>query len=162
MRKTWIICVLLALGRAEIIDRVVAVVGSEPITWSDVVKEARLEAYFNGQPPPDPKADQRQALQRLIQQRLIRHEIKLAKLPPPEEAEVKTTLEGLGPVSAKPAAYSLNEQDPADYARRVAEINSFLKQRFRNDDREIDGWLKELRTRIRVTDLTEPQPSPDK
>ena len=73
MRKALTILALLAaLGRGEIIDRVAARVGSRVITRSEVEKEARLEAYFNRQPPPDKAADHSETLQRVIKQQLVR------------------------------------------------------------------------------------------
>ena len=42
----------LAPLRAEIVDRIVAVVGGRVITWSDLAREARYQAFLKGQPQP--------------------------------------------------------------------------------------------------------------
>ena len=127
-----------AAARGEIIDRVVAVVGRKVITWSEVQREARLEAYWNGQPPPAPLRARdpqfRDVLERLIQQLLIMHEMEQSNFPPADEAQAKKRLEALGPVSASPAAYGLKQQDLTDYGKRLATTARFLELRFNSPD----------------------------
>lgn len=150
-------------GRAEIVDRVMAVVGRDVITWSDLDREARLEAYFNGRPAPaatqgvssnQKPGEYREVLERLIEQRLAWREMDQSKVPLPDDGQVQKRLEQLqaglkgAPGGVRPADYGLREQDLLDYARRAERIDRFLKTRLQ--DREIDSWLKELRARARV------------
>ena len=162
-----------ASGRGEIIDRVVAVVGRQVITGSQVEREARLEAYFNGQPPPgaerpaaatrstasetaagdssavSPARPYADILQRLIDQRLIWYEMEQTKFPTPDDAEARKRLAQLEPSAArKPADYGLRESDLVEYARRVERLDRFLKLRLQ--ERDVDDWLKGLRSRVRV------------
>ncbi len=155
MRKTLTILALLAaLGRGEIIDGVVARVGNRVITRSEVEREARLEAYFNRQPPPAPGAGHKETLERLIRQQLVRHEMEQTKFPSAGEEQAKKRLQdlwqALGPAAAKPAAYGLQPADLADYSRRLADIDAFLELRFKKGDQEIEAWLKEVQALVKV------------
>jgi len=144
----------LAAGRAEIVDRIVALVGRDVITWSDLEREARLEAYFNGRPAPAAAnaktAEYRDVLERLIDQRLAGRELDQGKFPAPDDAQARKRLAQLqaGLKGARPADYGLREQDLLEYTRRVERIDGFLKSRLQ--DRDVDAWLKELRGRARV------------
>ena len=147
-----ILALLAALGRGEIIDRVAARVGTRVITSSEVEKEARLEAYFNRQPPPDKAAGHSETLQRLIKQQLVRQEMEQTKFPSAGEEQAKKRLQGLLPAAEpapKPADYGLRAEDLADYGRRLADIDAFLTLRFKSDQ-EIEVWLKEVQSRVKV------------
>ncbi len=179
--KPVIVVSLLVAGvlacRGEIIDRVAAIVGRQMITWSEVQREARLEAYFNGSPAPGRLADEspeyREVLERLIEQRLIRQEMDQARFPEADDSEAKEWLGHLGGVRAKPADYGLREADLLEYGRRLARTDKFLELRFNRsvtslvggqaapapalapapaneEQHEIDHWLKDLRARLGV------------
>ncbi|HVB28714.1 MAG TPA: hypothetical protein VNG91_02770, partial [Terriglobia bacterium] len=67
------IAILSAPAEAETLDRVVASIGNNAITRSDVVEEYRFERFLDGKPPVGtPGQDERQAvLGRLISQNLL-------------------------------------------------------------------------------------------
>ena len=53
--RTVLLLALVALPlRAEIVDRILAVVGNRVITWSDVVAEANYQAFLDSQEPVTP------------------------------------------------------------------------------------------------------------
>lgn len=160
------------VASGETIDRVAAVVGRQMITWSEVQREARLEAYFNGQPPPGRLEDQspeyRELLERLIQQRLIQHEMDQSRFPQAYEAESTEWLKKLRPTGVDPTDYDLREQDLMEYGKRLARTDRFLELRFARsvslpgprggstqepapeEEHEIEHWLRDLRGRLRV------------
>ena len=81
-----IILLLTAQGQggpatAEIIDKVVAVVGEGVITASEVEEQLRLEALFNRDPVDLSKEKRRHALTRLIDIRLVEREIVAKNFP---------------------------------------------------------------------------------
>ncbi|HYM10922.1 MAG TPA: hypothetical protein VEU62_09320 [Bryobacterales bacterium] len=172
MRKNWLaVFVLLGLAgalglRAEIIDRIVAVVGAQAITGSEVEREARLEAFFNGQPPPaglsGRSPEYRALLERVIEQRLIQREMEQTKFPPADDEQVKKRLQQLRPAAADPAKYSLREQDLIEYAGRIENTGRFLALRFpgtkQTADSELEAWLKDLRGSVGVRILEEEKP----
>ncbi len=173
-------CLLAAAlaGRGEIIDRVAAIVGRQMITWSEVQREARLEAYFNGQPAPGRLADRspefREVLERLIEQRMIQQEMDQARFPEADDSEAREWLkDNLGTINAKPADYGLREADVVEYGNRLARTDRFLELRFNRsvtslaaeahapapaneEQHEIDHWLKDLRARLGVR-ILEPE-----
>ena len=134
--RALLILLLLAVvpGQGEIIDRLAAVVARHPILWSGVEKEARLEAFFNRRPlpgrPAASDAESRAVLERLIQQRLIRHEMEQTQFPSAEDAQVKKWLQEQG-IPAAPRDYGLSEQDLADYARFQIDVLRFVDLRFK-------------------------------
>lgn len=64
-----------AAVRAEIIDRIAAAVGKQVITESQVTEEIRVTAFLDGKPADWTEPNRTRALNRLIDQTLIRHEI---------------------------------------------------------------------------------------
>ncbi len=123
-----VLAALQPLG-GEIIDGIAAVVARQAITRSEVEREARLEAFFQGQPPPD-AAFGEELLQRLIRQRLIAPEMEQTAFGA-SEAEVKRELDRMRPAGADPARHGLVETDLLDFVRRQFDTLRFLDQRFR-------------------------------
>src|SRR3954452_8778024 len=77
---------------AAVVDRVAVVVGNTVITETEVLQEARLEAFLN-QAPLDLSAQQRKtAAGRLVDQQLVRNEMRIGSYPPPTPAEVDSML----------------------------------------------------------------------
>jgi len=79
MRRMPIILVFVAglagAARAEIVDSMVASVGTTAIKHSDVIREIRLTAFMNHEKPDLRAASQKEAVNRLVDQALIRQEI---------------------------------------------------------------------------------------
>src|SRR5690242_21656333 len=86
------LCVAALPLRAEIIDRVVATVNGRPILLSDVDETARYEAFIEGKPVANiTQADVRGALDRLIDQELLRQQMgDLAPKLTDQELQAKT------------------------------------------------------------------------
>ena len=61
--------------RAEILDKVVAVVGKNVITLSEVAQQLRLESFINQRPADNSAQARSLALRRLIDQNLISQEM---------------------------------------------------------------------------------------
>jgi hypothetical protein len=126
-------------AQADIIDRVVAVVGQQAITASEVELHLRLEAMFDRE-PLDITADKRkQALQRLIAVRLIQSEAIMAGFLRTTAPEVQRRLEQskrelyLNGQSFEQALrqYDLREQDVSDFWRQVIGYERFKDFRFK-------------------------------
>ncbi|MBI4465134.1 MAG: SurA N-terminal domain-containing protein [Acidobacteria bacterium] len=86
--------------RAEIVDRILAVVGDQVVTWSDVMEEANYQAFLNGRQPPDSaeldrKENRQPILSRLIDQTLLAQAQKAFSFAPSENGEAKKRLEEL-------------------------------------------------------------------
>jgi hypothetical protein len=76
----------------DVLDRVAVVVGNTVITETEVIQEARLEAFLN-QASPDLTPDARRAAaDRLVNQQLVRNEMQVGAYPEPTDAEVDNAL----------------------------------------------------------------------
>jgi len=125
--------------QADIIDRVVAVVGQQAITASEVEQQLRREAMLNREPLDAADQKRRQALQRLIAVRLIQGEAIMAGFLRTSEAEVQRRLEQskqeryLNGLSFEAALkhYDLREQDVSDFWRQVIGYERFKDFRFK-------------------------------
>jgi hypothetical protein len=76
-RRAAILVLLIApvFAAAELVDRIAAIVGTNIVTLSDVLKQIRLTSLLNGTEPDYGAAARREAAQRLIEQMLIRREM---------------------------------------------------------------------------------------
>jgi hypothetical protein len=79
---------LLLLGSvlwgAGVVDRIAVVVGDSAITESELILDALLVEFVNGSRPDISREAKCKAAERLIDQELIRREIKLSEYPAPE------------------------------------------------------------------------------
>lgn len=87
-----------ALLRGEIVDRLVAVVGNRILAWSDVVREARYQAFLNGKEPPNAlplpaKETLAPLLGRLMDQSLLEQARTAFPFSPPQNGQTERRLE---------------------------------------------------------------------
>jgi hypothetical protein len=74
---------LLAAGRAAVVDRVAVVVGNQVFTESEVNEEVRLTEFLNQQPLDLSPQQRRAAAERLVDQQLLRNEMQMSNFPAP-------------------------------------------------------------------------------
>ncbi len=79
----------------QVLDRVAVVVGTTVITETEVIEEARLEAFLNQASLDISAAARRAAAERLVDQQLIRNEIRIGAYPQPTAAEIEDMLRNL-------------------------------------------------------------------
>ena len=80
---------------ADVLDRVAVVVGNNVITETEVRDEARLAAFLNQAAPDLGPAARRAAAERLVNQQLIRNEMRIGAYPQPSAAEIDDMLANL-------------------------------------------------------------------
>jgi hypothetical protein len=164
---------------AAVVDRVAVVVGKTVITETEVLQEARLEAFLN-QTPLDLSAQQRKtAAEHLVDQQLVRNEMLIGSYPKPEPAEVDSMLrnfrqEHFTSVSQYRAAldkYGVTEDQLKEHLSWQLAAIRFTDLRFgapasaeqsadrvppgvampkRDVDQQMDTWLKETRAATKV------------
>lgn len=151
----------LALGRAEVLDRIAVVVGNTAITESEVVREAQVSAFLNGVKPDLSAAGKLKAADRLVEQELLRHEVAQTRFAEPEKAEADRIL---GEVRRRFASreqydqalrkYGLSEEDLRSHLVWQWTVLRFTESRFHagkgSVDEQLDTWLKEARGRTPV------------
>jgi hypothetical protein len=149
-----------AVPRAEIIDRVMAVVGGQPITLSDV--HAVLLFRFVD-PPAGTRDPLAYALDRSIERTLMLAEVDRFQPPEPAPVEIALRIEELeqraGSAAAFERALAVTGTSREQLRRRIRDdlrIATYLNQRF-GADREaaeraaaIAAWTAEIRRRAEV------------
>jgi hypothetical protein len=128
------------LLRAETIDRIVATVNGLPVMESELAEQLRFEQFLAGKPPQIvPVAEQRAALERLVDQILLQNQMDTAKFSEPLPDEVNQRLQE---VRAQLAAdngswpqllshYGLSEEDISEHIALQLRTLHFVEVRFR-------------------------------
>ena len=138
---------LLALAalsaRAEIVDRLIAVAGNRVITWSDVLWEARYQAFLLGQEPPEPgalapKEAREPILEKLIDQRILEQDRNVLPFSSAEESETQRRLDQFQQRFSSPEAYrealaryGLTEAELFERLERETNLMAFAERRLR-------------------------------
>lgn len=78
---------------AEILDRIAVSVGNRVITATDLDREIRVTAFLNGAKPDLSAANKRATAERMVDQKLIRHELETSRYPVPAASEVEPELD---------------------------------------------------------------------
>ena len=99
MRRTLIALLLsvpLSLLAGELLDRIVSTVNTHVILQSDWNDEVRFEAFMSGRKPEDVTVEQRKAaLDRLIDQELLREQMRMTDLKPAGGDAIKKQIDDL-------------------------------------------------------------------
>lgn len=120
------------------LDRTVAVVGSTPITATEVDLQMRLQALFNAAPLDSSDQARQEALSRLVEQRLVETDMTLAGLPPVEDAELdeafaqlrRTSFGAFGFDEALDR-YGVKQRDAREFLRKQLRFARYVQFRFR-------------------------------
>ena len=138
--------ILLLLGlaawplRAEIVDRILAVVGDRVLTWSAALAEAHYQAFREGREPPGwaPPAsaisdDARQIVSRLVDQALLEQAMTRSPFSAPPDEDFQAPLRELQQRFSSPAAYRealaryhLTEEEVAARLAREGQLMAFV------------------------------------
>jgi parvulin-like peptidyl-prolyl isomerase len=77
---------------AAVVDRIAVVVGNTVITETEVLQEARLEAFLNQTALDLSPHGRKAAAERLVDQQLVRNEMRIGSYPKPAAADVDSML----------------------------------------------------------------------
>ena len=159
-----VVFVTLLLGtgaRAEIIDRIMAVVNGQPITLSDV--NASLQFHLV-EPPAGTRDPLAYALDRLLERTLMLSEVDRFQPPEPATVEITTRVDALERRAGSAAAFDkalsvtgTSRDQLRRYIRDELRTTTYLNQRFGANTPEaersaaIAAWLADLRRRAEVT-----------
>jgi hypothetical protein len=93
---TLLLSVAIGLHAGELLDRIVATVNSNVILQSDWDDEIDFEAFMSGRRPEDVTVEQRKAaLDRLIDQDILRDQMRMTDLKPAGAEEIKKQIDDL-------------------------------------------------------------------
>lgn len=156
------------------LDRVAVVVGNTVITGTEVLQEARLEAFLNQATLDLGPVARRAAAERLVDQQLIRDEMRIGAYPQPSAAEIDDMLRHLkqerwatdAPYRAALLRYGIDEEQLRRHLAWQLSAIRFTDLRFSavpadpqsanrtspgaGIDRQLDAWLKQTRSATKV------------
>ncbi len=139
MRTLTFILALAAPLQAEILDRTVALVGTEPILRSEVRAQVRLEAMFDDRPLDESDEALEAALERLIDQKLLSAQIGLSGMDYEDPSELERQVRELStqtfaglPLTDALSRYGLTAQQAQDFLRRQLRFANYVRFRFRS------------------------------
>ena len=165
---------------SAVVDRVAVVIDKKIVTESEVLDELRLTEFFNNQSLElGPKA-RREAAERLVDQELIRRELKISGYAPPSANEADALLRkfrqgrfhSLADYHAALGKYGITEEQLKAHLLWQLTAIRFTDQRFRSQlsetgsqsadrvaddapansvDQQMDAWLKETRGNTKIT-----------
>jgi hypothetical protein len=146
-----------------IIDRIMAVVGTDPIMLSDVTAATEFHLIEVPAGTADPTA---YVLEQLIRRALILDEVDRFQPPVPDDVEITGRVDDLERRAGSPAAFQralavtgMTRDQLRRYIRDDLRIRTYLLQRFGADRSEADfkaaveDWAADLRRRAQVTVL---------
>lgn len=148
---------------AQVIDRIMAVVGGRPIILSDVHAAIQFRLVEPPAGTPDPLG---YALERLVERTLILAEVERFQPPEPDPIEITVRVDDLqrraGSAEAFDKALAVTGMTPEQLRRHIRDdlrIATYLNQRFGATSvpaeraAAIATWVSELRRRADVTVL---------
>jgi hypothetical protein len=118
------------VAHAVIVDRVAVVVGEKVITTSEIELRIRLASFQNQQPPDYSLASRQKAVQELIDEKLVEHEMDLGRYPQLDAEHRKELVDQYKTTNEALASYGLTRQDLEDELARQSDLLSFLNLRF--------------------------------
>jgi hypothetical protein len=158
-----VFCLLLAPAQQALsVDRLVAVVGSDPIFASDVREVERLRLFDPADPLAGVRPESTGLLERLIDRRVVLAEISRYSPAPPDAAAIDaahTAWAGrFASDQERSAAFRGSRDGPAVVRAFLADtlrIEAYVSQRFSAPDRvardeAVRAWLRGLRDRVPI------------
>src|SRR3954469_16811923 len=177
LRVACVLLLSLSLS-AAVVDRIAVVVGKAVITETEVLQEARLEAFLNQSALDFSPQSRKTAAEHLVDQQLVRNEMRIGSYAKPQPAEVDSMLrnfrqEHFASVSQYRAAlekYGVSEDQLKEHLSWQLAAIRFTDLRFggpvsaeqsadratpgatpkRDVDQQMDAWLKETRAATKV------------
>jgi hypothetical protein len=160
---------LLPAARADIIDRIAVSVGNRVITVSDIEREIRVNSFLDGVKPDLSPAGRRATAEKMIEQRLIQHELDTSHYPLPDPLEIEPILADFKAKHYKTdeeyrhalADYGITEQEVKDELLWARRLMRFIGVRFRPavrvSDKEIQTYFDQtVAPAARATNSGEP------
>jgi len=167
MKRHALFLVMVGAAHAAVLDRVAVTIGKDVVTESEVMEEIRLTDFQNQSPlDVSPKA-RLAAAERMVDQDLIRGEMKLESFAPPSAGVtgVDQTLREFRQAHFRTHAlylaslkkYGITEDQLKRYLVWQLAALRFTDQRFHAEksadaavDEQMDTWLKETRAQTKI------------
>lgn len=166
---------VLAAAQTLLLDRIAVTVGDEVITEGRVLDEIRIVAFLNREQLDFSPVARRQAAEHLIDQALIRREMRISKFPEPKQGDAEQVLNELkakrfhNDAAFREALekYGISEKELLAHLRWEIAALRFTDYRFRPIgapgqgtaqnavDQQMEAWLKQARAGARIRFIKE-------
>jgi hypothetical protein len=159
MRSTLLTTLFLtAVVHAEVLDRIAVTAGKDVIAASEIVEELRLTDFLNQSPLDFGSTARRAAAERLVDQYLIRNEMRLEAFPQPQAGAAEQTLHQFkqshfhtqAQYQAALQKYGITEEELKQHLLWQVAALRFTGQRFGQGEKELDAWLKQTRSQTKI------------
>jgi hypothetical protein len=154
----------------EVIDRIMAVVGQQPITLSDVTGAVQFQLVQVPAGTPDATG---YVLDRLIERSLMLADVDRFQPPDPDPIEITIRVDEMQARAGSAAAFDqslavtgMTRDQLRRFVRDTLRMNIYMAQRFgavldpREHDAAIAAWIGDLRRRAQITVLYRPAAPP--
>jgi hypothetical protein len=160
-----VLCSAAGVAHAEIIDRILAVVGGQPVTLSDVTAARQFRLIETPAGSGDPVE---YTLERLIDRTLMLDEVDRFQPPEPDPIEITIRVDALERASGSAAAFEkalamtgTTREQLRRHIRDDLRIATYLNQRFGPGDAAShaaarETWVADLRRRADITRRIKP------
>lgn len=145
-----ILWAILAFASFEVIDRIAVTVEDRVITESELRKEIRVMAFLDGTEPDLSGASKRKTAERLVDQYIMRREMRLTRYPEPDPEEVAAQMKQVRGRFKGEAEYraaldraGIAEADVRDAVSRAIAVVHFIDLRFRPEVQTVEPELME-------------------
>lgn len=159
---------LLPSAHVDVIDRIMAVAGTQPITLSEVAAAKQFELVAV---PPGTSDPTGYVLDRLIDRALMLIEVDRFQPPEPDPSEITAQIDRLQVKAGSAEAFDralavtgTSREQLQRFVRDSLRIQTYSNQRFGpildpvEREESIAAWVRELRRRAQVTVLYRPAP----
>jgi len=171
MRRLLMIGMLLgAHTTAEIVDRVVVALDLYAITLSKVNEEIRVTAFQEQHPVDLSPASRREAANRLVEQELVRRQMRASQYPAPSKETVDELMEGERKANPDFQAaldrYGITESVLREHLEKELMLLEFVRQRFLSErdtleapdkaaldaklEQSLTDWLEQTKKQTRI------------
>ena len=153
MRAVLLLSMLAIPALATIVDRIAITLGPQVITDSEIDQRIRLTAFENGEQPDFSPASRKQAAQRLIDEKLVEHEMTVGHYPGMSDDRKPALLAayekdgGAARLDRDLASRGLTRDDLMNDLARQQNLLTFLNLRFRPavqiSEQEVQRYYRE-------------------
>jgi hypothetical protein len=145
--------------KGEIIDRIAIAIGNRTITELQIDEELRVTALLNHRPLVRDQKARRDAADRLIQQFLIRGEMRVSRYPDPQPAEIAAYKDqvakncgGMTELDRQITQYGLDRDTFMRHLEAQLAILRFVEIRFSQEvslsDADVQAFMRDQPTRM--------------
>ncbi len=169
VRAAILVAALCEIAAAAVVDRIAVVVGNDVITQGEVIEETRVTQFLNGDRLDLGPTARRAAAERLVDQQLIRNEMKIGQYPEPKAPDVDSVIADIraqrfgGSEPAMQASlqvYGLTQAELKSHLQWQLAAIWFTNSRFHGPsaltpkqptvEKQLDAWLKDKRAAIHI------------